>query len=64
MQIVVFFHEVAHILQEKVVSRLTGLVDMCHGIVQLERHNQSKDEDVILFQGWDVKRFGNFFLAC
>lgn len=44
---------------EKVVSRLSGLVAMCHGVVQLECHNKTTEDDVILFQGWDVQRFEN-----
>ena len=56
------FHLICIHLQEKIVSRLGGLVDMCHGVVQLERHNKTTEDEVILFQGWDVKRFGKFCL--
>ena len=45
------------IFQEKVVMRISGLVDMCHGVSKLESHN-SGGEDVVLFQAWGVKRFG------
>ena len=45
------------IFQEKVVIRISSLVDMCHGVSKLESHN-SGGEDVVLFQAWGVKRFG------
>lgn len=42
---------------EKVVLRLSGLVSMYHGVAQLECHNKTTEESVILFQGWNVKQF-------
>lgn len=48
-------------LQEKVVSRLSGLVEMSKGVAELEKFNQSEAGSSVLFQTWDVDKFCKAF---
>lgn len=50
-------------LQEKVQTRLQGLVDMARGVADLEKFNQSGDEEVIHFLSWTPDRFGKITYA-
>ncbi|XP_052765871.1 cyclin-dependent kinase 2-interacting protein-like [Mya arenaria] len=46
---------------EKVLSRLSGLVEMARGVSELESFNQSDDREHIFFQSWPTHRFAEVF---
>ncbi|XP_060552433.1 cyclin-dependent kinase 2-interacting protein-like [Ruditapes philippinarum] len=46
---------------EKICDRLCGLSEMSKGVSQLEHHSNHDDDEIILFQTWNVDRFATVF---